>query len=424
MDTGILQFALHQRARQSGTAAPSVSRRICRAIGALTLRSRNEPLFSSLQPAAVLIVLSLCAALLSGTPAVATSVATSSPPPMQRIAVAANGRGFIRAKSGRAFHPWGFNYGNRGRLIEDFWVRHWRTVAKDFQNMKAMGANVVRVHLQYDKFMLAPNNPNAAAFKMLSRLLVLAQRTRLYLDLTGLACYRVADVPKWYNAMDDKQRWAAQENFWKAVSATCARSHAVFCYDLVNEPISPGPQPAGHWQPKSSFGGYDFLQYIALNPGHTDRRQLATLWIRAMTAAIRSRDKKTLITVGLLPWIPRWGWLSGFVPRIIAPDVDFISIHIYPQAKHLHQAMVVLRKCAVGKPVVIEETFPLSCSAAEEERFLLKSRAIACGWLGHYDGYTLQDYARLAAKHRLSIGQAIYREWEQMFVKLKPRFVR
>ncbi len=424
MYTGILQFPLSQRARHIGAAAPSVSCGFRRAIGALTLRRCQELLFSSRQPVAALIVLCLYAVQINSTPAVAAALATSSPAPMQRIAVAANGRGFIRVKSGRAFHPWGFNYGNRGRLIEDFWDRHWPTVTKDFQNIKAMGANVVRVHLQYGKFMLAPNKPNAAAFKMLSRLLVLAQRTRLYLDLTGLACYRVADVPKWYNAMNDKQRWAAQENFWKAVAATCARSHAVFCYDLVNEPISPGPQPAGHWQPKSSFGGYDFLQYIALNPNNTDRQKLAALWIAAMTVAIRSRDKKTLITVGLLPWVPRWGWLSGFVPRIIAPNVDFISIHIYPQAKHLHQAMVVLRKCAVGKPVVIEETFPLSCSAAEEEQFLLKSRAIACGWLGHYDGYTLQDYVRLARKHRLSIGQAIYRAWEQMFVKLKPRFVR
>jgi hypothetical protein len=344
---------------------------------------------------------------------------------MQRIMVAPNEHGFILAQSKRPFYPWGFNYGHHGHLVEDFWVPHWATVVRDFHNMKALGANVVRVHLQYGKFMLAADRPNPQALKMLERLLLLAQRTGLYLDLTGLACYRVADTPTWYNALDDKQRWIAQENFWKAIAAVGAGNHAVFCYDLVNEPLSPASRrAAGRWQPKSDFGGYDFLQFIALNPGHHSRQQLAVNWIRAMSAAIRTRDKKALITVGLLPWIPKWGWLSGFVPHIIAPDVDFISIHIYPQTRHPHQAMEVLRKCAVGKPVVIEETFPLSCSGRQEEQFLLKSRKIACGWLGHYDGYTLQDYAKFAAEHRLTIGQAIYRQWQRMFVKLKPRFVR
>ncbi|MGC9259316.1 MAG: cellulase family glycosylhydrolase [Phycisphaerae bacterium] len=368
-----------------------------------------------------LIAAVICLMLLHAVP-----IRAMTPPhAMPRIAVAPNHHGFILFPSGRAFYPWGFNYGNHGRLLEDFWVKHWSTVARDFQNMKALGANVVRVHLQYGQFMRAPDKPNRTAFKMLARLLALARHVRLYLDLTGLGCYRVADVPKWYNAMNDQQRWAAQARFWKQVAATCAHHHVIFCYDLMNEPLSPASRrPPGHWQPKSSFGGYDFMQYIALNPGHIDRRHVAVRWILAMTAAIRSQDKNTLITVGIWPRVPPWGWLSGFVPRVIAPHLDFIAVHIYPQTTHLHQAMVTLGKCAVGKPVVIEETFPLSCSAAEERQFLLKSRTIACGWLGHYNGYTLADYAKLAHEHRLTIGQAIYREWEEMFVQLKPRFVR
>ncbi len=346
-------------------------------------------------------------------------------PRRQRIAVAPNHRGFERLPSRQAFYPWGFNYGNHGRLIEDFWVQHWSTVARDFRNMRALGANVVRVHLQYGKFMLAPDKPNPVSLKLLSRLLRLAEKNQLYLDLTGLACYRVSDTPKWYNAMNDRQRWTAQENFWRTIAATCARSHAVFCYDLINEPIVPGSRrKAGQWQPKISFGGYDFLQFITLNPGHADRPELAVCWIDAMTRAIRSRDKKTLITVGLLPWIPKWGWLSGFIPRVIAPHVSFISIHIYPQSKDLNLAMDVLRRCAVGKPVVIEETFPLFCTAVPERRFLLASRGIACGWMGFYDGLTLQDYHKLALEHRLTISEAIYRTFEQMFVQLKPDFVR
>ncbi len=367
-----------------------------------------------------------CAIILNAAmPNFAPANTPRSQSPLQRIAVAPNSRGFLRLPSRRAFYPWGFNYGNHGRLIEDFWVKHWSTVLQDFHNMRTLGANVVRVHLQYGKFMLAPDKPNPVSLKLLSRLLHLANKNRLYLDLTGLACYRVSDTPKWYNALNDQQRWKAQENFWRSIAATCAHSHAVFCYDLINEPIVPGSrQKADEWQPKSSFGGYDFLQFITLNPGHAERPEIAVQWIDAMTRAIRSRDKHTLITVGLLPSIPKWGWFSGFVPRVIAPHLNFISIHDYPQSTDLNQAMQVLRQCAFGKPVVIEETFPLSCTAAQERTFLLASRTIACGWLGHYDGLTLKDYRKLDSEHHLTIGQAIYRSFERMFVQLKPDFVR
>ena len=40
------------------------------------------------------------------------------------------------------------NYGNAGRLMEDFWDTDWQTFAADFGKFKALGANVVRVHFQ------------------------------------------------------------------------------------------------------------------------------------------------------------------------------------------------------------------------------------------------------------------------------------
>jgi hypothetical protein len=88
--------------------------------------------------------------------------------------------------------------------------------------------------------MSSPDQPNTHALKQLRRMLSLAQSNRLYLDVTGLACYRPADTPKWYDALDERARWNAQANFWRAVARECASSPAVFCYDLMNEPISPG----------------------------------------------------------------------------------------------------------------------------------------------------------------------------------------
>ena len=149
-------------------------------------------------------------------------------------------------------------------------------------------------------------------FKQLSRMLRLAEKTGLYLDITGLACYRPSDTPKWYDAMNEQQRWAAQSNFWSAVAATCAKSPAVFCYDLINEPIVPGSKrEPGAWPSGKLFGDYDFVQFIALDPAGRKREDIAVDWIRTMTAAIRAHDTNALITVGLLPWSPNGDFCPG-----------------------------------------------------------------------------------------------------------------
>ena len=83
--------------------------------------------------------------------------------------------------------------------------------------MKGMGANVARVHLQFGKFMLNANQLDPAALDKLARLLRLAEESGLYLDITGLACYRKADVPAWYDTLSDSERWQAQAKFWEGL---------------------------------------------------------------------------------------------------------------------------------------------------------------------------------------------------------------
>lgn len=315
------------------------------------------------------------------------------------------------------------NYGNTGRLMEDFWETDWKTFAGDFRELKALGANVVRVHLQFGKFMEAPDRPKAPAMRQFRRMLKLAEETGLYLDVTGLACYRPEDTPAWYDALDEPARWVAQAKFWEAVAAAGEPSPAVFCYDLLNEPVAPAERrPPGQWRSGHLFGGYDFLQYIALDPGGRTREEVVRQWLARMTAAIRCRDTNALITVGLLPWSRQWKHLSGFVPEKIAPQLDFISVHIYPDKARPDEAMESLRVCAAGKPVVIEETFPLSCDRPQLEEFLRASREIAGGWIGHYDGQTPEELDELGREGRLKPAQAVYRQWLEMFVRLKPEF--
>lgn len=346
------------------------------------------------------------------------------PTTLERVRVAGDGRGFVLADSQRPFRPWGMNYGNGGRLMEDFWAREWDTLAGDFAELKALGANVVRVHLQFGQFMEGPSRPNQASLARFQRLLRLAESTGLYLDVTGLACYRPADTPAWYDGLSEAARWEAQAAFWEHVARAGASSTAIFCYDLINEPIAPvGRRQPGQWRSGSLFGDYDFVQYIALDPAGRTRGEMAVRWIQRMTAAIRKHDRQALITVGLLPWTEQWKHLSGFVPAEVAPHLDFLSVHIYPHRDRPGEAPEALRQCAAGKPVVIEETFPLWCDAAQLEAFLRQSKAIACGWLGHYDGEPPEALDALERAGKLTLAQAVYRQWMRMFVRLRSEFV-
>ena len=340
---------------------------------------------------------------------------------LERIEVSPNRTGFITKDSRKPFRPWGMNYGNSHRLMEDFWDEDWQAFASDFREMKALGANVVRVHLQYGKFMDSPMEADPKAIKQYRRMVKLAEEVGLYLDVTGLACYRPSDVPKWYDAMDEPTRWNAQARFWEIIAEAGEGSPAILCYNLINEPLSPGEnREAGKWSSGSLFGDYDFLQYIALDPAGRKREDIAAAWIRRLSASIRKQDKQTLITVGLLTWSQQWKHLSGFLPQTVAPELDFLSVHVYPDNKKPGEEIQCLREFLVGKPIVIEETFPISCTMAELEAFLLSSRKYACGWIGHYDGATIADIDALEKAGQMTMPQAVYRDWQKMFLRLGP----
>ena len=344
---------------------------------------------------------------------------------VERMQVSPDGRGFLLIESKKPFVPWGFNYGAMNGLLDDDWQDKWDVIERDFRAMRDLGANVVRVHLQVTRFMEAADRVNEKSIDRLRKLLEIANQTGVYLDITGLACYRTADVPKWYDALDEKDRWSVQARFWEAVATGCAKSDAVFCYDLMNEPFVPGQKrkPA-EWYSGKLLGGFDFVQFITLDPAGRPREQIAQDWIHTLSAAIRKQDKNHLITVGMLPWDPKWRHLSGFVPQTVAPELDFISVHIYPQKEKVAEALEGLQKFAVGKPLVIEETFPLSCGVDELRTFLLDSRRFACGWIGHYGGQSIEELESLQAAKKITIPQAMMLDWLKLFRDIGPEMKR
>jgi hypothetical protein len=334
---------------------------------------------------------------------------------MSWVAVSKDRKGFVLEPSGKRFTPWGFNYDHdeNGRLLEDYWTSEWEKVERDFRAMKKLGANVVRIHLQVGKFLDGPDRANGKTLDQLGKLLRLAQESGLYLDLTGLGCYHKADVPAWYNRLSEKDRWDAQACFWRFIAGRCADSPAVFCYDLMNEPVvAGGKRKDGDWL-ASPLGGKHFVQFINLDQKDRPRPDIARQWIQHLTAAVREKDKRHLITVGLVDWsLDRPGLTSGFVPARIADDLDFVAVHLYPRKGQVDESVKTLAGFAIGKPVLIEETFPLACSPQELDDFIETSRKHAVGWIGFYWGKTPEELQRSK-----TISDALTLGWLQLFEK-------
>jgi len=334
---------------------------------------------------------------------------------LEFVRVSEDDTSFVFEHSGRKFVPWGFNYDHDGpgRLIEDYWDDEWPMIVEDFQEMKELGAKVVRIHLQFGKFMNSPDEPNQHSLGQLARLVALAEEVGLYLDLTGLGCYHKQDVPEWYDKLEEQDRWTAQAAFWEAVAKTCVNSPAIFCYDLMNEPVVGGEKKRDDWL-GGAFGDKHFVQFIVLETKGRPRHEIARQWISQLVAAVRKHDKRHLITVGLVWWsLDRPGLSSGFVPEKIADELDFIAMHIYPERGKVDEALRIVKGfAAVGKPVVIEETFPLKCSPDEMSRFIDESKSVVSGWISFYWGKTPEECRKGG-----TMGEAIMANWLELFPK-------
>lgn len=342
----------------------------------------------------------------------------ASPPALEFVRVSADKRGFLLEKSGKPFIPWGFNYDHdeTGRLIEDYWEDEWPKVEEDFAEMKRLGANVVRIHIQFGKFMDAADKPNEKSLEKLGKLLTLAEKERIYIDLTGLGCYHKKDVPAWYDALDEAGRWNAQAAFWQAVAKQCAASPAIFCYDLMNEPVSPaGKRKDDDWL-GPPLGDKHFVQRISLDAQDRPRPEIAKAWLEKLAAAIRKHDSRHLVTVGLVPWsLDKPGLTSGFVPDKIHEPLDFLCVHLYPESGKAAEGLETLKGFNVGKPVVIEEMFSLKCSAQELGEFIDDSKPHAAGWIGFYWGKTPEQY-----QEEKTIAAAITLAWLELFQSHNP----
>ncbi len=321
---------------------------------------------------------------------VAKSLVSLAAGPLERIKVDTQKHGFVMAESGKPFRVWGVNYDHddSGRLIEDYWMNEWDRVVEDFGEIKAMGVNVVRIHLQFAKFMDSADQPNQGQLERLTKLIQLAEETGLYLDLTGLGCYHKADVPAWYDQMDEAERWEAQANFWQAIARVAKGHAAIFCYDLMNEPVLAGEKSENDWL-VGELEGKTFVQRITREMKGRTRIEVAKAWVDKLCTVIRREDPETLLTVGVIPWAQVF---PGAKPIFYAPEVhgplDFASIHLYPKGDEIEPSLKAMQVYAVGKPLVIEEIFPLSASIETTWAFMQAADPHVAGFVSFYWGAT------------------------------------
>jgi Cellulase (glycosyl hydrolase family 5) len=341
---------------------------------------------------------------------------------LEFIQVAKDRKHFTFSNSGLRFVPWGFNYDHdrSNRLLETYWKAEWDTVVSDFQEMKALGANTLRIHLQVSRFMKSAEELNDESLELLRRLVRLAEINGLYLDITGLGCYDKKDVPQWYDNLDETRRWAVQARFWEAIAETCSNSPAIFCYDLMNEPVLSEDKQGRDWTP-GAFSDRYFVQRITLDFAGRSQKEIAKAWVEKLVGAIRKHDKNHMITIGAIPWALTWpGAKDVFYSKEVSCNLDFVSVHFYPKQREVKKALKALATYEIGKPIVIEEMFPLSCSVKELDKFIGDSKELATGWVGFYWGKTLEEYH----EQKSGMAEGLTEDWLKYFVKKTPDILR
>ena len=100
--------------------------------------------------------------------------------------------------------------------------------------------------------------------------------------------------------------------------------------------------------------------------------------------------------MGVIPWEQTFGRGAKNAfrdPNVCAP-LDFLSVHYYPHDGKLDDDLTILKLYDIGKPVVIEEIFPLGGSIGTTEAFIKGSRPIANGWISFYWGTTPAEYEK------------------------------
>lgn len=396
---------------------------------------------------------------------------------LHNIAVNKEKKCFYDVKTNEEFFPYGvnFDHDNKYHLIEAFWC-DTDFINEVFQEIHRMGFNIVRIHLQQFVLQTAKNEINNEALNHLDKIVGLAESNGLYLDMTGLGRYN-GEIPEWYKHLSDDERIEADSYFWKVLAEHFKNNTTIFCFDIQNEPTINGENNEGfvgtafedsyhyvnrHYQSvesywdnylkkrccnedsfnsswlKKRYVSYEeFLKAKVPLPGYTNneneaaefrefRDYLALMWLKSIVAKIKEADNTRLLTVGLSELnFPDNKYYSSFSPELIKPYVDFMALHVYPRElsknpykDNAEEILKIVKAADVGKPIIIEEMFPLLPLDKLYAKFIKPSQEYVSGWISFYWGV---PYSELKKSDNLSDG--ITADWLKYFSENRNKII-
>ena len=326
------------------------------------------------------------------------------PARMGLVTTAPDGTGFVEARSGKPFVPWGTNYydPNTGWPPQVWQQFDEDQVATHFEIMSEIGVNCARVFLAAAAFQPDPDTVDEEALAKLDTLVKIARRSGIRLIITGPDHWE-GQAPYWKpDRFAGPEALRALGNFWTVVGQRYRGEPAIFAWDLVNEPQMPWSVES--WSPRwndwlqakyesqdafkvawgNELAADETLGSVTIpknsgkrgNPRLLDwqlfREHLADQWVQRQVDVLRRVDPDHMITVGYIQWsypVIRPGdpnLYSAFNPKRQAQWLDFISMHFYPLMgrpwgsrtnwdRNLAYLQALLAYCHVGKPVVLSE---------------------------------------------------------------------
>jgi hypothetical protein len=403
-----------------------------------------------------------CAILLCGLCGRAAAGAEAQPP--LKIHVDHARHGFVDS-AGKPFVPFGVSYYRPGSgWAPQVWKKFDpEGMRRDFEELKRLGCNVVRVFVSMTAFYSKPGQLDPEGLAKFDRFLDLADEAGIYVHPTGPGGWE--GMPPWTNGLDicDPKYLDGLAAYWRLFAARYRGRNTIWAYDLQNEPSINWDTPCmrtlwAEWRRKRHREPVPIPDPKGGNPALIDfqhfRESLGTRWVEVQAKAIRAADPDALITTGLIQWsVPAQrlglGNYAAFRPSKIARYLDFMEIHYYPlatgayryesadaESANLAVAESMAREAArPGLPLVIAEFGwygggPLDKGgepATEQQqadwcRHLVEVTApLACGWLnwGMHDEPDAGDVSVLTGLYTVD---GRLKEWGREFGRLAAHY--